>query len=349
MTRTLFLHVGPPKTGTTSIQTFFRDNAAAFLRQGLFRPITGTERKSHFHWNLVKAFHPGQFPSELLDKLANELKDNNLPAKVLVTAEAFAVHMGEPAYVAAVKDFCQRLGYRLHILAYIRPQVPMLNSLYSQHVKKLRPVPPIADFIESECASGHHDYLSLFAAVLDDPDIDVTLRPFNRSTFRQGLVFDMCEVLGLDSASEALTEPETSNVSPGPRTIAALMQLRRQVKKRFPGLDNESLKSVAWPLINVTSGLGWNDEKFGAMSPGEQEALAGRFAVANEQLAQRIWSAPWSQVFSPEECTAPPSNPFDPAAASANVREEFDAFIEQAMDVVADFATTYHSRNGARR
>ena len=56
MTRTLYLHVGPPKTGTTSIQVFVRDNAAAFRSHGLYRPSVGTERHSHVHEGLVDAF-----------------------------------------------------------------------------------------------------------------------------------------------------------------------------------------------------------------------------------------------------------------------------------------------------
>ncbi len=55
-TRTFFLHAGPPKTGTTTIQRFFRDNADVFRRQDFYRPQTGTAQRSHYHLDLVEAF-----------------------------------------------------------------------------------------------------------------------------------------------------------------------------------------------------------------------------------------------------------------------------------------------------
>ncbi|PYK41965.1 MAG: hypothetical protein DME60_00685 [Verrucomicrobia bacterium] len=45
--RVCYVHIGPHKTGTTSIQWFLKENRAELLKHGYFVPESGTNRGAH--------------------------------------------------------------------------------------------------------------------------------------------------------------------------------------------------------------------------------------------------------------------------------------------------------------
>src|SRR5688572_26746587 len=49
MRRICYIHVGPAKTGTSSIQTFLKDNKNALLQHGYFVPDSGAPYGAQ-HW-----------------------------------------------------------------------------------------------------------------------------------------------------------------------------------------------------------------------------------------------------------------------------------------------------------
>jgi hypothetical protein len=256
----------------------------------------------------------------------------------------FASRLGRAPYLAAVKEFCAGLGYRLHVIAYIRPQSPLLNSLYTQNIKNWRPAISIDEFLDQEVANGRHHYGALFDGMLGDQEIDLTLRPFNRATLKKGLTTDICDVIGIDATDKDLTQPETANTSPGARTVAAFQRLRRQVASDFPDFDPERLAALTWPLLRVAGAQGWNDDKYGGITPSRHEELAQEFSATNEELARRAWSKAWDEVFSPADCQPPPLKVFDPETAEPAVLEEFNDFLEQALETIAEFAGTHQGQ-----
>ena len=343
MTKTLFLHAGPPKTGSTAIQTFIRDHAGAFAAQGLYWPKTGTEIRSHYHRALIDAFHDGHKQAPMRDKLAAELRGAGLPERVFLSAEMFASRLGQRAYFDTLVAFCASLGYRLHVILYIRPQSPLLNSLYTQHVKNWRPAIPMARFLEHQMASGRHDYASLFATLLDDPGVDATFRPFNAETLMRGIEADVLSALGLAFPPGATAQPRGSvNASPGPRTVAAFLQLRRRVTRELKQVDAERLRALTWPLLRAADALGWNADKYGGITAELHDALSRHYAAANDAFARRAWGKAWGEVFAPGECLPPSLNVFDPAEADASVLNEFKAFVEESFESIEELAGLHH-------
>lgn len=332
------------KTGSTSIQTFFHENETALLSQGLYRPETGREDRPLYHKGLINSFMGGHASAPLANRLAAELEARDRPGKVFVTAEMFASRLGNQAYFANLKTFCRQLGYRPHVIAFIRPQAPLLNSLYTENVKNWRPVATIEAFIAKETAASRHRYGGLFSAVMDDADCDFTLLPFNRQTLTAGLETAMCKVMGLDGAAPGLIRPEAANPSPGPRTVAAFQRLRRRAVNEFPDLDQERLVALVWPLLRSAGSLGWNDTKFGGLSDALQAMIIDLFSADNAALAKRVWSQSWTDVFTEPEERAPAFNTFDPALATPGDRREFRNFLEESMATIREFATCYHGQ-----
>ena len=341
MTRILYIHAGPPKTGTSAIQRFFRDNAEILARNGLYWPRTGTERVSFNHMALSQAFRPGQEQPALLDQLARELAGHDNPERVLVSVEHFAAQLSNPGYLANLEDFALKLGYGLHIIAYIRPQVPLLNSLYAQNVKNWRNVPEMDHYVDRELRSGRHDYVEHFARLLNSDSIRVTLRPFNAACHARGITTDICDVIGLPAGlTDQLAPAGQFNVVPGPRTVAAFRRIRHRAYQNFPDLDRSLLAGLTAPLLRIADAQGWNAERFGGFPPGLQAKLEQRLAESNDRLSRLVWSRPWNEIFSAGDCKPPPYNVFDPALAAPEERKSFRDFVNQSLDAIGDLAVS---------
>ena len=259
-----------------------------------------------------------------------------------LSAEMFAARLASENYATALKAFCRDLGYRLHVIVFIRPQAPLLNSLFTQHVKNWRLVDSIEAFLATETGNFRHHYAALLRHLLNDLGIDLTVLPFNRATLSGGLSTAMCQVMELDAAATGLVQPDGANPSPGPRTVAAFQRLRRKVSSEFPGLGQDQLAPLTRPLLHAAGALGWNAENFGGFSPSQTRWIIECFKSDNDALAQRVWSKPWDQVFSEAETLSPPFNIFSPADAPPPQRIEFRGFINQSMATIAEFGSTHH-------
>jgi hypothetical protein len=79
--RTLIVHAGLPKTGSSTIQRFLTDNRQGLAGLGIFLPRTGTGRHAHNHSNLVNAFGMPDGQSDVLSRLQSELASAGLPER----------------------------------------------------------------------------------------------------------------------------------------------------------------------------------------------------------------------------------------------------------------------------
>ncbi len=249
------------------------------------------------------------------------------------------MRLSDQAYLDSLTGFCAGLGYRLHVIAYVRPPVPLLNSLYTQSVKSWRPIVSIDGFLDREVQSARHDYLTHFAALASRPDASLTLRPFSKAVLASGLTNDLCSVMGLSLDGTVLAaDEEEANASPGPMTVAAFERLRKRTAKAHPGLDREILAPLTWPLLRAAGALGWNDVKFGGITPERSIAIRQHHAANNEVLARQHWGQGWNDTFTEAEQLPPPYNVFEPATATPPQRKAFRDFMQNALEMIENVA-----------
>lgn len=131
MNRKLFLHVGPPKTGTTAIQAYFSN----IISSEIFYPKTGRWSDGSHH--LLTFAHRGRTsygdvqvpPWALLEKaLSTEISSTN--RNVLISSEAC-----QPDFINALKPIVNRLSMSLEIVMVIRNPLQRAASFYNQRVK----------------------------------------------------------------------------------------------------------------------------------------------------------------------------------------------------------------------
>lgn len=151
----LYIHIGTPKTGTTSFQYLMADNRRKLLKSGIYYP--DTENRLFFsksqHRYLYVAANAGD--ASAMDALIEELERHGAPKNV-ISEENFS--WGAAVQAAYLKPLRDRFDVK--ILLLVRRQDELAESLYVQMVRGGY-THSFDVFISDEGVKGILDYLSL--------------------------------------------------------------------------------------------------------------------------------------------------------------------------------------------
>lgn len=127
----VMIHIGPPKTGSTSIQTTMAERRDEMAGLGVLYPGSGVRAKFS-GWAVMGARPRGMRKPRMSewDELVREVNDSGL--KAVVSSEAFG-RADEDAIGRMVESFGAE---RVHVVAVGRRLDKALPSLYQEKVKK---------------------------------------------------------------------------------------------------------------------------------------------------------------------------------------------------------------------
>ncbi len=243
---TLWLHVGPPKTGTSALQVFFARNAEALRRQGLLYPWGEAARDGRVSSGNARwlADWEGDYPRRLpqakvLKRLLARGWNVLLSSEYFVTAED-RVMRALPALAGDVK-----------VLVYVREQADTVVSGLASSMARNPDLPPIPlpDHAANFWCSLYGrtaDYLDYLAELYGRKNIRV--RSYKQARGR--LARDAVEAMGLTPEGFDFTPlrvNETPRQKPSdPRVIAGLREVSREQNERivrewFPGQTIEDV------------------------------------------------------------------------------------------------------------
>jgi hypothetical protein len=132
--RTLFIHIGTHKTGTTSIQNFLRDHATRLKECGVFVPQSGTLNANSGHhniaWELRKdpRYNPG---IDGIDDLVSELRTSSERTAV-ISSEDFEYLVQYPSELKAFDERIEATGFSTKYVVYFRDRDSYARSLYCE-------------------------------------------------------------------------------------------------------------------------------------------------------------------------------------------------------------------------
>ena len=245
-----WLHLGMPKTGTTALQAFVRNNSSAlsdaglrYMETGRRRPEGGRLLVSH---NLM-AFHLNQteLPLEMFcEPMLQEYAEHSDKA-CLVSSEMF--------YSADMPKLAQMFAsippQELRITFYCRRYSDFLEADYKQRAKSGRVGVPATEFVRSRLqqireAPERHSFGSTVARIRDAfPDAAVVPLLYDRDEMINGsVVEDFIARIGVDMPDEDMAgvpaNPSLSRAASEAFGIVSRAmgrkrsrQLRRQVVK----------------------------------------------------------------------------------------------------------------------
>ncbi len=206
MEKTLYIHIGSPKTGTTAIQGFLKNNGKPLRHAGVNYMSAG--RINIAHNGIAGSFRKGE-GAEVCAEIATEVEESRFPIHIISSEMFFrpavARVMGRDLF-GGLPDWLRR---RTKIIVYLRRQDRYLEALYKQLVKNARIPTGAMAFFERKLESLAYAYsLDPYASRFGAENI--ILRPFERQHFRNGdVIEDFVDQIGVDLMGN-LSRPDTS-------------------------------------------------------------------------------------------------------------------------------------------
>ncbi len=310
MTRdmTVWVHVGMPKCGSTTVQRHFSANAVAFRGQGLCYPETGRSKGGY------RSHEPmARMEQALLPDLVRALREEAQGcSQILLSCEDFANALPIGNGPGLVDALNRQFGPdRVRIVAYFRNAHDFVESCYAQFIlgglfrintgKFFQgAATDLSAFLEAfEGQKGFPLYSLLGHADLiarHFPQNRITLKSIERSDIGvDGLIGDLCAMLGV----EPLAEAQAQNLRASSLFLAAAHYARRQVSDQAFRRAKPHLKRLLARPHWEARAEGFDQAglhvdapthaRIAARVAAEREALAGRFATAIDGICADRW------------------------------------------------------------
>lgn len=231
--KTLYLHIGSPKTGTSSIQSFCCENRDVLMEKGYCYPTF-----SHPYLNQYARLSPkrnGLF-LQAIYKNAEGIRDQEEEARLLKEGlqkiqDLFQeydhiVLSDEGIWRAASKrrksiwkelrEEAEKGSFIVKVIAYVRRQDELLESWWNQTVKhgiSKYNIMTWEEYLKSYTSDINLDYYKLLKAAADELGVEnIVVRRFQPEFFVGGaLLSDFLHVLGLELTEEYRVLEEFAN------------------------------------------------------------------------------------------------------------------------------------------
>jgi hypothetical protein len=134
--RRCFIHIGTPKTGSTSLQAFLAANRAQLLDAGIFIPQSaggGDPEAAGHHAIPSELLGEPPWPSGGLAAVGAELASTDAPV-ACISSENISLLYDRPEQLKRLRDVIVESGFTPVIVAYVRPQVSYATAVFALNV-----------------------------------------------------------------------------------------------------------------------------------------------------------------------------------------------------------------------
>lgn len=301
MKRELVLHIGLPKTGTTSIQFALGAHRAALLEHGVHYPTSpGKNSQELLAASLLgadthsKHFFPaiweGMAPEARIARFRREFHEelSNLPLSVrtvLISSEHCSMFLDTPALIEKLARVLDPYFDRFQIIAYLRRQDLFEASIYNERLKVGSLGPPVL-FGGGPKQHPQYDYetvLNRWATVFGEAAI--TVRIFERSSLLEGdVINDFLATCGIDLKIPMDHPRRSRNISMRSEGQALLNAVgKRMLETQGPcAFEHPNWRQASHTISMALPGTGWLPTRSQAAD------FMSRFAASNEAVRRRF-------------------------------------------------------------
>jgi len=177
--RVCYIHIGPHKTGTSSIQWFLKENRGELLKYGYLVPESEANHGAH---HALARKLCGQ---ELRDHEQSAAADfaralDETPSEaVIVSSEALEGLLRNRDYARAFFTRIRELNLEPKLLLFPRNPSQQINSLYSSVVRRFRRSEPFEVFVQEATQRFGFRYSPLIE-LAGTHDTELIAQPFTR-------------------------------------------------------------------------------------------------------------------------------------------------------------------------
>jgi len=277
----LFIHIGTPKTGTSSVQWFLYNNYDKLLEHNILYPKSIVESGNNPKQQpLFSCIHSGNADGlhALLQRLSSEIIPST--TSVMVSSEGFYHHTDELTE-SAWKLICQ-LGqlYDLRIIVFLRPQADYIESMYRQYMKNPRGINPeygssltIQELMAKPKLKLNMDYYgSLMRWAANVGEANIIVKEYSSS-----VIDDFISLFDLDAGF---------NKSRIVRNSSITRQMAEILRRVNPLFDNKKRNILIQQMESFLRRYPVKDDKT-LLSPRERSELYEHYRNGNDLVSQK--------------------------------------------------------------
>ena len=303
--RRAIIHIGMPRTGSTSLQEVLaslrpRLEEAGILYPALAPPGSPPEADVN-HQPLGEALdgrRPRAERRAALDRLDRALA-RTAADTVILSYEDFSVQRAAFGVPETLRAAFARHGFALEVLMMVKPPFAFLNSAYAHRAQLVRETGSFRDYMRLNWRSARLDYRALVAPWAEAADGRVTAVPLADRRSDAPLVARAVEALGLVDRLGGLLGAQArayaTNRSSGPVAVEASRRLRALRVHRqavgHPRLIGHAIDRAAWAR-------GLDPEAFRGDAAEYRARVADWTFESRERFARLAWGQPWDAVVS---------------------------------------------------
>lgn len=296
------IHIGMPKTGSSSIQEFLALNADQLAQRGFRYARFHARFGSQFELGVSTLTKAGQmindftakrvlglhdldaqkeYTARYLDFLDTGLNDWNEPI-FLASSEHLVPWLPTPELVGHLQDNLQaRFADGVRYVLYIRPQIALLTSSYSERMRRGEKISLDTHLEQAVEWANYNQLVWRWEAAIGAENLDVRL--MIPDTLESGdLLTDFCAAVGVDPAG--LTRPEITNPSLSRAQIQWRYRLNQHLRPLRENGKPNKIYSLAAHLGDALN-LSGNDKL--KLTEPQREMVLNSFAQTNEWLRER--------------------------------------------------------------
>lgn len=297
--RRAIVHIGTPRTGTTTLQHILTRLRPALAGAGVLYPslIPPSATVPHLsHQYLVEALdgrRPRRDRAALLADLAAQARATPCDA-VLLSYEGLCQAPPALRVPQALAALFADAGFAMEAVMTVKPQAEYLNSLYTWRTQFLREGRTFPAFARAWMGSPRLDLARMAAPWQAACAGRFRLVPVrDRGDARPLVERTLAEVGLLDRIGPLLTGADTAlaeNRSPGPVAVEVLRRLHAGGTRRLLGTRAREASRFVEAAARAR---GLDREGFRGVSPALHAQAVARWAAGNDALAAQAWGVPW--------------------------------------------------------
>jgi hypothetical protein len=293
--RVCYIHIGPHKTGTTSIQWFLKENRAELLKDGYFVPESGNIHGGHSQLvtQLCERAVP-QHQREAAARFASAIKDTKCEA-VVISSETLGDLLVNEDCAREFFGRIEELNLEPKLVFFPRNQSQLLNSRYTEVIKALHRSEPFEAFVQAEIRHPGFRYADLIA-VANAFCSKLIAQPFTEETITRGVVPEFLRAIDIDP-SHFHDMNVRRNPGAGPFTISVARDVLRSLGSEGRELTWLQASRCGLELAAYLGEKGLADSGYCGLTTALARHIETEWRSDNDAFAQEAWGRSWAEVF----------------------------------------------------
>lgn len=322
--KTCFLHVGPHKTGSSSIQKFLRANQSVLRANNLqcISLIGSRKMPSRLFFPKQRdSLMSGRGKGIVWKSIRQYLEDD---CSLILSDERLSRQLSDPDFLPSLVRLFSKFGFRLVLVSVHREQASHLNSSYVQGVKRFLVKEDIDSYVASHLSDLRYSHRQM-KMLADTAGVEHRLMSFEQALKHSTLGNAFVRTLGVDPAAFDDHEIKPLNPNPGTLTVVAAERIRSihpQVQSARE--DNDAYKA----FYRYFTKIGWEKDPYFGIGEALQKEIYDQFFEENDSFARSTLGMGWEEI---APFRARPVNVRSYERLSAREREEVDVIVDKIV------------------